>query len=252
MGKFDDILLLTDLDGTFFMPDSIDISEENLTAVNYFIKNGGHFSVATGRQPFFIKEVIGTKIINAPVISANGTLVYDLKEDRILYKETLPENAVNVVEYVKTNYPDMHAEANRVELSEPYDYTNPDFSKKDVLKVLFWHDSSAEMILKLKHELTELFPQYYFVRCAANGLELLPGNCSKGACLDKIRSILPIKKIIAAGDYENDITLIQNADIGYAAENGVDELKKLADRVGRSCGENLIAQIIYDLDSKGG
>jgi hydroxymethylpyrimidine pyrophosphatase-like HAD family hydrolase len=49
MGKFDGILLLSDLDGTLLSGTRV-ISPENLEALRYFMAEGGRFSVATGRS----------------------------------------------------------------------------------------------------------------------------------------------------------------------------------------------------------
>lgn len=48
-GKFSDYLLVSDMDATLLNDDHI-ISEENRQAIDYFIKNGGRFTVATGRM----------------------------------------------------------------------------------------------------------------------------------------------------------------------------------------------------------
>ena len=48
-GKFSDYLLVSDMDATL-LDDNHTISEENRQAIDYFIKNGGRFTVATGRM----------------------------------------------------------------------------------------------------------------------------------------------------------------------------------------------------------
>ena len=53
MGKFDGILLATDWDGTFFYEGSL--LEENIKALHYFEKNGGKFTVCSGRYSDFLK-----------------------------------------------------------------------------------------------------------------------------------------------------------------------------------------------------
>ena len=49
MSKFDGILLISDIDGTLTYNEKL--SDENADAIRYFQKNGGFFSIATGRQP---------------------------------------------------------------------------------------------------------------------------------------------------------------------------------------------------------
>ena len=52
------------------------------------------------------------------------------------------------------------------------------------------------------------------------------------------------------GDQENDISLLQNCDIGYAVGNAKENVKKLADRVTVPNTENAIKAIIEDLDKQ--
>ena len=54
--------------------------------------------------------------------------------------------------------------------------------------------------------------------------------------------------LVGVGDYENDLTLIRDADIGYAVENATSSLKAIADRVTVSVNECAIAKIIEDLE----
>ena len=55
MGKFDGILIASDFDGTVAV-DGI-VSPENRRAIDYFMENGGMFTLATGRAPAFIGNI---------------------------------------------------------------------------------------------------------------------------------------------------------------------------------------------------
>ena len=56
MGKFDEFLICTDLDGTLFASDRT-IPHENLQAIEYFKQEGGLFTFVTGRMTFFAAHV---------------------------------------------------------------------------------------------------------------------------------------------------------------------------------------------------
>lgn len=57
------------------------------------------------------------------------------------------------------------------------------------------------------------------------------------------------KKTIAVGDYENDISMIRSAGVGYAAENACPAAKAAADRITVSNEEHAIAAIVADIES---
>lgn len=64
-GKFSDYLLVSDMDATL-LDDNHTISEENRQAIDYFIKNGGRFTVATGRMVEAVRAYMPNLHINAP------------------------------------------------------------------------------------------------------------------------------------------------------------------------------------------
>ena len=55
MGKFDGMLICTDLDGTL-LEKNRSISEENHNAIEYFKSEGGIFTFITGRMPCIAKD----------------------------------------------------------------------------------------------------------------------------------------------------------------------------------------------------
>ena len=59
MGKFDGILLCTDLDDTLLTTDKR-VSDENSKAIEYFKSEGGLFTFATGRVPQGAKLMLTT------------------------------------------------------------------------------------------------------------------------------------------------------------------------------------------------
>ena len=59
-----------------------------------------------------------------------------------------------------------------------------------------------------------------------------------------------IHTVVGIGDWENDLSMIEEADIGYAVANACEELKAAADRITVSVNENAIAKIIDDLDKE--
>ena len=76
MKKFKGMLLACDMDGTL-LDDSKQIPAENLRALQYFTKQGGRLSLATGRSPHAIGTYIAQLPVNAPYSVMNGSLICD-------------------------------------------------------------------------------------------------------------------------------------------------------------------------------
>ena len=71
MGKFDGILICTDLDGTLYRNDKT-ISDENKAAIEYFKSEGGLFTFITGRMPDYSEEAYMAASPNVPFGCING------------------------------------------------------------------------------------------------------------------------------------------------------------------------------------
>jgi len=99
--------------------------------------------------------------------------------------------------------------------------------------------------------LYERFPDLYeFDRSYAEGIEIHQKGSGKGACMEWVvqNSNTPIRTTIAAGDYENDISMIRYAQIGCAVENAIDAVKQAADKITSANTDDAIARIIEDMD----
>ncbi len=79
MPDFRHVLMVTDLDATFFSHPSR-LSPRNVEAIRYFTAHGGRFTAATGRIPPNIYKAIPdcATLFNAPAITANGSYIFDL------------------------------------------------------------------------------------------------------------------------------------------------------------------------------
>ena len=71
--KFDGYVIFSDLDGTL-LNDNKEVSKENKKAIEYFIENGGKFSIATGRAIDSVSKYIESVKTDLPIITYNGGL----------------------------------------------------------------------------------------------------------------------------------------------------------------------------------
>ncbi|MBQ3054286.1 MAG: HAD family hydrolase [Clostridia bacterium] len=252
--RYDGVLLCTDVDGTL-ADDSgkANIPQENIDAINYFMSKGGLFTLATGRQKKFLTQFDGLFKVNAPIVAINGTVV--IENNKILYSHPLPENAIKDIEDIIKKYP-LFYESNLRTFDDHRIYTRENgkiVMTKDAVgtyyKCIFLFDTEKECVSFKEIMEKEYGNKYQFDRSWPFELELHDKNSGKGDAIRFLRKYYgeKIKKIVCVGDYENDISMMSEADLSIAVANGVDTLKKVCDIQTVSCYDNAIAKIIYDI-----
>lgn len=268
MGKFDGILICTDLDGTL-MNSKKEISKENLDAIEYFKANGGLFTFITGRMPSTSKKTCELIKPNIAFGCINGGGVYDFEKQDFLWLITLPNEHIELLEYIDKKLPSVSIQISaekhilfakdnsameyfRNITGMPLltcDYHNPG---ERVAKILFGEDN--EEILMMVADLLDKHPladKFKFVRSDKRFYEILPKGISKASAMNKIVELFELdpSKTIAIGDYDNDIAMIEAASVGVAVSNACDNLKKVADYITVSNDEHAIKKVIEDLEA---
>ena len=109
MGTFDGYLLVSDIDGTLLNSKG-KLSEENKKAIEYFVDNGGEFTLATGRMLPSIRRHIHKMKVTLPVIMYNGTKVYDFNNDKVIWEKFLEEDRKEIIKVVKEVSPNVGIE----------------------------------------------------------------------------------------------------------------------------------------------
>ncbi len=267
MKKFEGILLCTDLDGTLLRSDK-SISKENLEAIDYFQSNGGRFTFVTGRVPTAARAVYEAVRPNAPIGCFNGGGVYDFEADAFLHFSELPEESIVLAELVDRALPEIGIQLNtarnvyfckdnpaqrdfRAITGLPYKVCSYRNRSEDVGKMIFLHreDAMLERLAALlsSHPLAKHFD---FIRSERTIYEILPKGASKGAALPRIAEYcgVDMKRTIAVGDYDNDVSMLSAAGIGIAVENASEAAKRAADLCTVSNEAHAIAKIIAALD----
>ena len=235
MGKFDGILICSDLDGTF---SGQGIEAENQKSIEYFIENGGRFSFATGRTVDYILGKPYFSVINAPTCLVNGAVVYDYSQEKVIREVRLAYTVREFLDNVKISqddisrfvvFKDVHGGDgnNFTDISEIPD----EYLDCYALKLLCVF-KSEEAALKFKNDCLnlKLFDSTHISRSWNIGVEFNNIKGTKGEALRFIKEYLgDIKTSVGIGNYENDLTLITHADIGVAVENATPDLKEAAD-----------------------
>ncbi len=249
--KFYGYLICTDMDGTL-LDSNRKVSRENAQAIKYFQENGGFFTVSTGRVYTFLDNFKNDFCVNTHVIQLNGTSIYDMYNKTVIFEKSLDKKLL------QNMYNDvMHLYGRDIEMSHIgtthafYDYTGNAFDySENIMKIVF-HAYNELKCYEIKRYLEATYcGQFNFNRSWNVGLEAIPKDCGKGVCVELLKKHLGdrARVTVCVGDYENDITMLEKSDIGYAVSNAAESVKQAADRITVSNDQSAIAAIVNDLE----
>lgn len=251
MGKFDGYLICSDIDGTFENGSNHEDFAPNREAVEYFLENGGRFTFTTGRYLFYLHEPRFAKYINAPACIFNGAVVYDYKTEKVLFETRLDVTTKEIHE-ISEPFLDRMV---RFNLCDGLDATYEKYLGFDLpsrvyngypYKTVSVFDNEKDTV-DYQHYLEGLhaLKNCYIARSWDTGVEIIPKNGTKGQAIRFIKEYLgDIHTSIGVGDYENDLPLIRDADVGVAVANATPRLLEIADIVGKDYREFAIKDII--------
>ena len=268
MGKFDGILICTDLDGTLCRNDK-SISAENREAIEYFKREGGYFTFITGRMPYYAQNAYNAVKPNVPYGCINGGGLYDGINGKYIWTTDLPMTALELLDSVSDVFPNVGIQlcgfettyfAKENDVTEwfrkntgvpenPCDYRG---FTESLAKIIFCtaieeEMTAVEQALK-NHAKGGLFD---YIRSEKTLFEILPKGVSKALALAKLAEHLKvdISRTIAIGDYDNDASMLSAAGVGIAVSNASKAALAAADRVTVSNEEHAIARVIEDIAS---
>lgn len=264
MGKFNGFLICTDLDGTLLKTDRT-ISNENLSAIEYFKNEGGIFTFITGRMPFFVSDIYNRVKPNAPFGCINGGGLYDYSKQEYIWKSTMPKNVVELIKCIDDKFPNIGIQVNTFyktyfckenqtmkvfrEITKlPNLICDYNEVEEPIAKIIFGSEDDKEILCVQETLLAHpLANEFDFIRSEKTLFEILPKGVEKGTAIKKLSRYLDVYKTIAIGDYNNDISMFNAAKIGIAVSNACKEALDVADYITVSNEENAIAKVIYDL-----
>ena len=269
MKKFEGILICTDLDGTLLATDK-SISKENHEAIEYFKAEGGLFTFITGRMPFTAYDLCEEIKPNAPIGCINGGGIYDYCKKSYVWTFELEREALELVDMVWHKLPEIGYQVNTFDtiyfprdneamqrfrkvtraphlIKHHFDVTEP------LAKIVFGdtNEENVQKVINLLHSHPKA-DKFDFIRSERTLYEILPKGSSKGSVLPRLAEHLGIdmRKTIAVGDYNNDVSMLLSAGVGIAVANATPEAKAAADYHTVSNDESAIAKIISDIENK--
>ena len=254
MGKFDGILIMSDWDGTLCY--GREIPEDNIEKIRYFCREGGLFTVCTGRFFSHIESFADKIIPNTYVASLNGAYIIEPKTKEILYEGFAEEEIHGVLDEFARKFPDFTGfsiytrgcDAALQISPEEYLKIKSEIDKQQLYKAMLVSRTEENSIICRDLVNSRGYTNLKAVRSWSTGLELMSPKSTKGTAANLIKRKTGAKTLVCVGDYENDADMLAVADISYAPENAVDSIKKTATKmtVDVRCGS--IAAVIEDIE----
>lgn len=268
MGIFDGCLLASDIDGTLLLSDYL--PQKNIEKIEYFIREGGAFALATGRTAGAVSSVTSRIKNLSPSIVANGSVIYDFTNDVAIYEQFVPKEDRYIVKKVLEGCSTVGIEihSGKKVLVANCNQETIDHEKYENLtaisldyeaalgynwnKVLYLFSNSEEAAT-VKKIIAECRHNSQFVDTTAiiDGrrryyYEHVPKNISKASTLKILCEKLNIKTgcCYAIGDYFNDLEMIKTADIGAALVDSPKEVRAVADTVVCEAKNGAVAEFI--------
>ena len=274
MKKFQNIVLATDLDGTFLTKDP-EGRRRNLDAIQYFKDNGGHFTFATGR---YYTAVHGgsyfqcEELLNLPAVTGNGSCLYNFAAGRALEQRPISPELVKEIYFemkriapsagLRTIIDDgvLYSDISNAVMQADHEWLSQKGRPIIFLPIERWGEKAlyklairdnAEIIRSLLEDLRERFAgRAEFSLSDDTTLDVQALGVTKALGLRRLCELCfdhPVT-LVVAGDYLNDVDMMKAADLAFCPENAVGEVKAICRATLCHCDRGLIAEVIAYLD----
>ena len=255
-------LIAVDLDGTL-LNSRHQLTERTVETLRRAIDQGVKVVIATGKTLLSAAEAYRRLELDTPGVFLQGLVIYNA-DGSIRHQQTLPADVVrDLAAYARAHGVSLVAYSG-VDI-----FTEQRTEQTD--KLLKFHEPTPQVVASLdalqaerpmnkliiieepartaavRAELSGPYAgRATFVQALADMLEILPAGASKGAGLRWLLNDLGIapEHVLALGDGENDVEMLQMAGIGVAVGNGAPQAKAAADYVVASNDEDGVADAV--------
>ena len=260
-------LIAIDIDGTLVDPE-FKITPEVKAAITEAREQGVKIVLCTGRPFPGVKRYIKELDLDQDedyVITYNGSLVLSTATNEVLVSHTLDySDFVRINELADKFNVHTHGIDNEAIYTANKDISIFTTRESFITTMPIRYRSLAElpedklftkiMFIDQPELLDILIPaipaqfheDYVIVRSEPHFLEVLNKDAGKASALAELAALLNIdaENIMAIGDNENDLSMIEYAGVGVAMGNAVDKVKEAADFITKSNAESGVAHAI--------
>ena len=273
MALFSEILLSVDFDRTLTAPDS-SIPQRNIEAIEYFMANGGAFTVNTGRSKPMTNWFRDKITANAPLLLYNGSAAYDMTTGEWSQCRELEVDPETIINDLQGRFPDLTVElqgtyahhifrknAGWEDYCEnnlcPWEYADPAKLPCAFLKLAlygeFRENTVASMYDATEAELARFDEAVSYIektyggqidvfRACARIADLHAKGCSKLVSARELQKRLGKKILVCVGDGDNDLPMMEGADYAYCPCDAI--IREKFENV-CNCADGAVADVIY-------
>lgn len=261
MGKFSGVLIVSDIDGTLYNTAG-QVSRENREALEYFKREGGLFTMASGRTfPDVVKINAKLQLANTSLIGSNGAVVGE--GDTVLWQcrfdERLPETVQLLLdhadycdaEFVTPQYIAYYRPNELTMIHSQYvsDRFEEIHSLSDIPEntamAAFWMAKERIPEFKALFSKLEIDKRYSAFQGFTYAYEMVPLGYGKGEAALKLKEMTKCHTLVCAGDSGNDVSMLQAADRSFAPRGAMEEAREAAKvTLKSSCDESIYPEIV--------
>jgi Cof subfamily protein (haloacid dehalogenase superfamily) len=255
-------MLVLDMDDTL-LTDDHKISDENKEMLSKAQELGVYVVLASGRPtPAMTAYAKELQLDNSFMISYNGAVITDLKEDKIIFEQTLSQEQIHelydyslkskthIITYVdgkivsETDSEYIEVERTITGLIHNKVTSFKDEVRSSAIKCILLEEPNylKQVEIDLKAAMPHLsvcMSKPFFLEVAQNGID-------KGASIKFLAEKLNIlqSEIIAVGNAGNDLTMIEYAGLGVWVDNVDPELRDKGDVIVASNNDHGVAEVV--------
>ncbi|TCN27908.1 Cof-type HAD-IIB family hydrolase [Mesobacillus foraminis] len=261
-------LIALDLDGTLLKDDKT-ISERNKLVLNKAREEGHIVMIATGR-PFRSSEMYYHELeLDTPIVNFNGAFIHHpLDQSWGVHHSPLSiEVAKDIVEaldsfkfhnIIAEVIDDVYFHYHDEKLLDIFNLGGPNVTTGDLRKYLKASPTSMlihteeEQLAVIRKHLSEVHAEVIDHRSWAapwHVIEIVKYGLNKAVGLKKAADYfqIPKEKIIAFGDEDNDLDMLEYAGRGVAMANGIEAVKNIANETTLSNEEDGIGVYLNEI-----
>ena len=272
---FEGVLLLSDIDGTLYSRKK-EIPKCNIDSINRFVRLGGLFSIASGRNPKSVLPAALASGVNCPCVTLNGTMIYDYEKNKAVAQSTLPPHYTDLLLRLREEFPELGIQTYvgehihvarssevvenlfRIEKQPKHVPENPmrcgdmELPPEPVNKILLGAspDQLAYVHDAVENRYGDLMKGMKPLKTEVMYYEILPEFADKGTGALKLAQLCGVSpsKIAVVGDYYNDVEMLAVASLPMVANNAPEDIKSMVKYVACDCDDGAVADAIEHME----